>query len=186
MFGLSGGEVLTLFVLAFILMGPKRLPSAARQAAIFIKKARAFAAGATQELRGSLGPEFSDIDLTDLNPKSLIKKQLTGVLDEHVTALNEPIIDLKAPVATAASFTPPADKFEPFAPQAAEGSDDVTPSHSNKGTDNVDSHLDTAPYSTDVSTNQATSTSTNLMNQGQGNPAPMNTAPRPQIDPDLI
>jgi sec-independent protein translocase protein TatB len=92
MFGLSGGEVLTLLVLGFILMGPKRLPGAAKQAAIFIKKARTLAAGATAELRESLGPEFSDLDITDLNPKNLVKKQLAGVLDDHVQVINESII----------------------------------------------------------------------------------------------
>ena len=98
MFGLSGGELLTLLVVGLVLIGPNRLPQTARQAAIFIKKARALAAGATAELRDSLGPGFEDLDLTDLNPKSLIKKQISGVIDEHVDALNEPIMDVKTPV----------------------------------------------------------------------------------------
>ena len=98
MFGLSGGELLTLLVFGLLLMGPNRLPQTARQAAIFIKKARALAAGATAELRESLGPDFEEFDLTDLNPKSMIKKQISGVIDEHVEALSQPIVDLNAPV----------------------------------------------------------------------------------------
>ena len=98
MFGLSGGELLTLLVVGVVLMGPNKLPQTARQAAIFIKKFRALAAGATAELRDSFGPEFQDLDLTDLNPKTLVKKQLTGVIDEHVATLSEPILDVKTPI----------------------------------------------------------------------------------------
>lgn len=98
MFGLSGGEILTLLVVGVVLMGPSRLPQTARQFAIFIKKARALAAGATAELRETLGPGFEEIEISDLNPKNLIKKQFSEVIEEHIEVLNEPIMDLKTPL----------------------------------------------------------------------------------------
>ena len=74
MFGIGAGEFLTLVVLAFVLVGPDRLPHVARDAAQFIKKARAIANAATKELRENLGPGFEDLDVTDLHPKKLIKR----------------------------------------------------------------------------------------------------------------
>jgi sec-independent protein translocase protein TatB len=80
-FGLSGGDLLTLVVLAFVLMGPNRLPENFRKLAVFIKKVRDFAQTAAAELKQELGPEFKDLDLNDLNPKALLKRQIGEVLD---------------------------------------------------------------------------------------------------------
>jgi sec-independent protein translocase protein TatB len=37
---------------------------------------------ATAELRENLGPGFEDLQPSDLNPRTFIKKQLAGALDE--------------------------------------------------------------------------------------------------------
>ncbi len=90
MFGLSGGEILTLILMAFILMGPKNLPENMRKFARFIKKVRAFATNATISLKQELGPEFADLNPADLNPKNYLKNQLLNELD-----LTEDLSDLK-------------------------------------------------------------------------------------------
>ena len=96
MFGLSGGEILTLFVIALVLMGPKRLPTAAKQAAVFLKKARNMATNATNELRSTLGPGFEDLEITDLHPKNLVKKHLGSALDEHVDSIKQPLSEINS------------------------------------------------------------------------------------------
>jgi sec-independent protein translocase protein TatB len=81
-FDFGPGEVIGLAVLAMILIGPERLPTFAVDAARFVKKARTFATKATSELKENLGPGFEDLEPSDLNPKSFIKKQIANVMDE--------------------------------------------------------------------------------------------------------
>jgi sec-independent protein translocase protein TatB len=88
MFGIGAGELLTLLVLAFILVGPDRLPHLATDAAKLVKKIRAIAQAATTELRENLGPGFEDLQVTDLHPKKLIKKTIGNSLDDLTTELN--------------------------------------------------------------------------------------------------
>jgi sec-independent protein translocase protein TatB len=47
-----------------------------------VKKARTFATKATSELKENLGPGFEDLEPSDLNPKSFIKKQIANVMDQ--------------------------------------------------------------------------------------------------------
>ena len=82
MFGIGAGELLTLVVLGFILVGPDRLPHLATDAAKLIKQLRRIAQTATQELRENLGPGFEDLEVTDLHPKKLIQKTLGNSLEE--------------------------------------------------------------------------------------------------------
>jgi sec-independent protein translocase protein TatB len=88
MFGIGAGELLTLLVLAFILVGPDRLPHLATDAAKLVNKIRAIAQAATTELRENLGPGFEDLQVTDLHPKKLIKKTIGNSLDDLTTELN--------------------------------------------------------------------------------------------------
>ena len=88
MFGIGTGEFLTLLVLAFILVGPDRLPHLATDAAKLVKKIRQIAQAATTELRENLGPGFEDLQVTDLYPKRLIKKTIGNSLDDLTTELN--------------------------------------------------------------------------------------------------
>lgn len=81
-FDFGAGEIIGLLIIAMILLGPERLPHFAVDAAKFIKKARSLAIAATNELKGNLGPGFEDLKPADLNPKTFIKKQISGVLDE--------------------------------------------------------------------------------------------------------
>jgi sec-independent protein translocase protein TatB len=81
-FDFGPGEIIGLAVLAMILIGPERLPTFAVDAARCVKKARTFATKATSELKENLGPGFEDLEPSDLNPKSFIKKQIANVMDE--------------------------------------------------------------------------------------------------------
>lgn len=81
-FDFGPGEIIGLAVLAMILIGPERLPTFAVDAARFVKKARTFATKATSELKENLGPGFEDLEPSDLNPKSFIKKQIANVMEQ--------------------------------------------------------------------------------------------------------
>lgn len=81
-FDFGAGEIIGLAVLAMILVGPDKLPQFAVEAAKVVKKLRALATTATNELKENLGPGFEDLKPSDLNPKTFVKKQIESVLDE--------------------------------------------------------------------------------------------------------
>ena len=82
-FDIGAGEILGLAILGMMLVGPERLPKVAVEAAQWVKKIRGLATRATAELRENLGPGFEDLQPKDLNPKTFMKKQLTGLMDEE-------------------------------------------------------------------------------------------------------
>jgi sec-independent protein translocase protein TatB len=54
MFNIGGGELLVIAILALIVLGPDKLPQAARQAGRFMSEARKMSAGFRQELKSAL------------------------------------------------------------------------------------------------------------------------------------
>lgn len=76
MLGISTTEFLALAVIAMIVVGPERLPRYAAQAARFLQRARLMAMDAKRDVRQQLGPEFDDITLADLNPRTAVRKHL--------------------------------------------------------------------------------------------------------------
>ena len=76
MFDLSIPKLLILAVLALIVFGPKELPKIAAQAGRALRDLRKIAEGAKNDLREGLGPEFSDFEIEDLNPKRFMQKHL--------------------------------------------------------------------------------------------------------------
>ena len=83
MLDIGAGELLGLALVALLLVGPNKLPTFAADAARFIRKMRGFAQSATSDLRENLGPGFEDLSPSDLRPKTFIKKQIAGALDEE-------------------------------------------------------------------------------------------------------
>ena len=85
-FDFGPGEIIGLAVLAIVLVGPDKLPTFAVDAARFLKKVRASASNATNELKENLGPGFEDLQPSDLHPKTFIKKQLANAMDDGDSA----------------------------------------------------------------------------------------------------
>ena len=81
MFDLSIGKLLVLAVIALVIFGPDQLPKMARQAGRVLRDLRRLAEGAKADLREGLGPEFADFEITDLNPKNFVRRQLFDKLD---------------------------------------------------------------------------------------------------------
>lgn len=89
MFGIGMGEFLGLVVLGLFLVGPDKLPNAAKDFARFLHKVRNFTTYASRELKENLGPGFEDLDVSDLTPKNLAKKVLGNAMDDVTPFVKE-------------------------------------------------------------------------------------------------
>jgi sec-independent protein translocase protein TatB len=87
-FDVSFWKLITLGVIALVVFGPERLPAMAAQAGRMLRELRRMAEGATSELQESLGPEFSQFDITDLHPKNFVRKHLMDELTGDGTLLS--------------------------------------------------------------------------------------------------
>lgn len=97
MFDIGAPEFLLLVVIAIVLFGPEKLPEFARKAARVIRYLRTVAGNAQTQLGRELGPEFQNLDMRDLNPRTFVQKHL---LDEV-----EPVVaDVKAEFAGATAL----------------------------------------------------------------------------------
>ena len=76
MFNIGAGELLVLALVGLLVLGPERLPGIARDAARMIRTLRELANGARTQLKEELGPEFADVDLSSLNPRTAIQRAL--------------------------------------------------------------------------------------------------------------
>lgn len=84
MLDIGAGEVVGLAVIGLIVVGPERLPRLAAEAGQLLRKLRQIAADARAEVAEELGPEFQDISIQDLNPKSFVRRHL---LDDELADL---------------------------------------------------------------------------------------------------
>jgi sec-independent protein translocase protein TatB len=82
MFGIGFEKLITLAILAAILIGPDKLPQFAVDAARFIQKIRGMSREAMTEFKSQLGPEFANLDIKDLNPKTFIANHLDDIATE--------------------------------------------------------------------------------------------------------
>jgi sec-independent protein translocase protein TatB len=78
MFNVGPMELLVLAVVGLIVLGPDRLPQLARDAARMLRTLRDMATGAREQLRDELGPEFADLDLRSLHPRTAVQRVLLG------------------------------------------------------------------------------------------------------------
>jgi sec-independent protein translocase protein TatB len=79
LFDLSFFKIAILGVLALVIFGPDQLPKMAAQAGRALRDVRRMAENARADLQEHLGPEFSEFDINELNPKYFVRKHL---LDE--------------------------------------------------------------------------------------------------------
>jgi len=81
MFGVGLQELMVLAFIAVIVVGPDRLPDLARQAGRMVRQIRNLANNARDELRTELGPEFSDLELRDLDPRTIVRKHIIEAME---------------------------------------------------------------------------------------------------------
>jgi sec-independent protein translocase protein TatB len=88
MFNIGPLELMVLAVVGLIVLGPDRLPGLAKDAARMIRTLRDLATGARTQLRDELGPEFADVDLRNLNPRTAISRAILGDDEEAFRNFN--------------------------------------------------------------------------------------------------
>lgn len=81
MFDIGFGEMIGLAIVALLVFGPERLPKVAADAGRFLRQLRTMIAGARDDLKEGLGPEFKDLELTDLNPRAFVRKHLLDPIE---------------------------------------------------------------------------------------------------------
>jgi sec-independent protein translocase protein TatB len=81
-FGIGLPELMVIVVVAVLVFGPDRLPEFARQAGRLVRQVRKMTEAARDDIRAELGPEFSDFELTDLDPRRAVRKYIDEVWDE--------------------------------------------------------------------------------------------------------
>lgn len=69
MFGIDAEKLFVLLIIGALVLGPDKLPEYAAKFGRLVRELRRMAAGAQEQLREELGPEFEDIDWNRLNPR---------------------------------------------------------------------------------------------------------------------
>ena len=82
MFGIGFEKLFVLAILAAVLIGPDKLPQFAVDAAKFIQRMRGLSREAMTEFKSQLGPEFANLDIQDLNPKTFIANHLDEIASD--------------------------------------------------------------------------------------------------------
>ena len=105
MFGVGLSEMAVIAFVALLVFGPDRLPDLAKQAALMVRKARVLANSARDELRNELGPEYADLELRDLDPRTIVRRHIVEAMEDE-------------PVRAAHSQTLPMGQVPPFDTEA--------------------------------------------------------------------
>lgn len=82
MFGIGLGEFVVIAFIAVLVFGPEKLPELAKQAGQMAKKAKTFANSARDELRDELGPAYADLELRDLDPRTIVRKHIIEAMED--------------------------------------------------------------------------------------------------------
>ena len=110
MMGIGFAEFMVIGVVALLVFGPDRLPDFARQAGRMVRQVRNLSRQARDDIRSELGPDYSDFELTDLDPRRALRKHIVEAWDDDEDASEEPRSQTKAPAETLrAGEIPPYD-----------------------------------------------------------------------------
>lgn len=88
LFGINGWEMVVIALIALLVIGPDKLPGFVADARRMLRQVKRLADDARTEVTSQLGPEFQDIDIKDLNPRSFVKKHLFDGDDLELDSLN--------------------------------------------------------------------------------------------------
>lgn len=92
MFDIGLMELAVIALVAVVALGPERLPDLARQAAVLVRKLRAMAHSARDDLRTELGPEYADLQLRDLDPRNIVRKHIAEAMADEENRTKPPTL----------------------------------------------------------------------------------------------
>jgi sec-independent protein translocase protein TatB len=84
-FGIGLPELAVIALVAVFVFGPDRVPELAAQAGRFLRQLKKMANNARDELRDELGPEYADLQLRDLDPRTIVRKHIMDAMNEEPT-----------------------------------------------------------------------------------------------------
>lgn len=105
MLGMGWPEIGVILVVGLVVFGPDRLPEMARQAARLVRTVRQMADNAKNDLGREIGQDFSNLDLRDLDPREVVRRNF---LDEPDDAVRAPLEDRILRPGEPAPFDPEA------------------------------------------------------------------------------
>ncbi len=86
MLGMGWPEIGVILVVGLVVFGPDRLPEMARQAARLVRTVRQMADNAKNDLGREIGQDFSNLDLRDLDPREVVRRNFLDAPDDAVRA----------------------------------------------------------------------------------------------------
>ncbi|WP_375003836.1 sec-independent translocase [Aeromicrobium sp. CTD01-1L150] len=69
-------EIAVIVIVGLLVFGPDKLPGMAKQAAGLVRTVRRMADNAKNDLGRELGQDFSDVDLSTLDPREVVRRNL--------------------------------------------------------------------------------------------------------------
>ncbi len=106
MFGVGLSEMAVIAFIAVLVFGPDRLPELAQQAGRFLRRMRDLANAARDDIRQELGPDYADLELRDLDPRTIVRKHILEAMEDDEDAVT-PVREGLRPLA--AGERPPYD-----------------------------------------------------------------------------
>jgi sec-independent protein translocase protein TatB len=91
-------KLAALGVIAMLVFGPEKLPEMARDAGRMLRQLRGMAQAAKAELQTEIGDTLGEFDISELNPKTFVRKHLFE---------DDDILSRSTPAPTATAWTPP-------------------------------------------------------------------------------
>lgn len=85
------GEVLVILVVAVVVFGPEKLPKLASDLAKGLRMVRTWAQRARSEFEDELPPEFRNMDISSLHPKTFVRKALLDGDDDPLGLSREKV-----------------------------------------------------------------------------------------------
>jgi sec-independent protein translocase protein TatB len=91
-FGINGWELVIILVIAMLVIGPERLPVYAEQLGSLVRRGRDLLQNAKARVDDELGPEFSDVDWSKLDPRQYDPRKIVrdALLDDSPPSYARP------------------------------------------------------------------------------------------------
>ena len=89
MFGIGIPEMLVIAMVAMMVFGPDKLPDLARQFGGFVRTVKQMAENAKNDLGREMGEDFSNLNLRDLDPREVVRKNFLEDGDTTPAAVKE-------------------------------------------------------------------------------------------------